>query len=164
MDYRTALDCANEILGALAPYCIRIGIAGSIRRKKAEGIKDVELVAIPRPANARELHEIVNSRWGRPSAGAFPSRYTKIRSARSIDLFWTDAERWGLIYFIRTGPADFSHGALAHWKRITNGGYSEEGILHRASGEVVATLEEADVFRVMNVPFIPPEKRFKFPR
>lgn len=43
-----ALEIAERIKELLAPYSERIEIAGSIRRKKPE-VKDVELVAIPKP-------------------------------------------------------------------------------------------------------------------
>lgn len=163
MDYQHALEYANEIIGTLSPYCTRVGIAGSVRRKKKIDIKDIEVVAIPRTTNLYELAAIVNSKWGIPSAGAFPSRYTKVRGAYAIDFFWTDPKRWGMIYFIRTGPAEFVQHALAHWKRITKGGYSEEGILHTPDGKPVETPEEKDVFIQLRTNFIPPEQRYKFP-
>jgi DNA polymerase/3'-5' exonuclease PolX len=165
VNYDEAKKLADDLIATLRPLCVRAEIAGSVRRLKQTDIKDVEIVAIPNPVHAFELLRIVNSKWGKPSAGEWPSKYTKIRSQYSIDLFWPNAETWGLIYFIRTGPAEFGHRMLGYWKQITNGGYSEDGVLHLADGTPVFTPEEADVFRVLEqygkvrCPFIPPEKR-----
>jgi DNA polymerase/3'-5' exonuclease PolX len=47
MDGAQALAIAERTRAALAPYCDRIEIAGSIRRRNPS-VKDIELVAIPR--------------------------------------------------------------------------------------------------------------------
>ena len=46
MQYKQAKEIADNIVLMLSPFCDRIEIAGSIRRKK-ELIGDVEIVAIP---------------------------------------------------------------------------------------------------------------------
>ena len=46
--YEDALKVANEIKGWLVPYCTKITIAGSLRRKKAE-VGDIEILCIPEP-------------------------------------------------------------------------------------------------------------------
>lgn len=43
----TAQRIATELMDILSPYCERIEIAGSIRRKKPD-VKDIELVIIPK--------------------------------------------------------------------------------------------------------------------
>ena len=48
MKYEEALKIAEEVKALLAPHCLRIEIAGSIRRKKPE-VKDIEIVAYPSP-------------------------------------------------------------------------------------------------------------------
>lgn len=170
MNLDDALTRGNEILAAIRPFCHRAEIAGSVRRKKSTDIKDIEVCAIPNTVFARELAEVVNSRLGIPSAGKFPSRYTKVRAIAMIDFFWLNAKNWGLLYFVRTGPAEFGHRALIFWKQITKGGYSEDGILHLADGTPVETLEEIDVFRVLEqyggkpCPWIAPEKRLAMKR
>jgi len=47
MDHAQALTIAEQCRKALAPYCERIEIAGSIRRGKPQ-VKDIELVAMPK--------------------------------------------------------------------------------------------------------------------
>lgn len=165
MNYDEASKLADEIVTALRPFCHRCEVAGSVRRKKQYDIKDVEIVFIPKPECAREIADLVNKRWGEPTMGKWPSLYCKIRGRHSIDFFTTTKEKWGMIYFIRTGPGEFGQRMLAYWKTITNGGYSEDGILHLADGTLVPTLEEQDVFDALTrygkrpCPFVAPEKR-----
>ena len=45
MNYKDAKQIAMKVAEELRPYCNRIGIAGSIRRKKS-GVKDIEIVTI----------------------------------------------------------------------------------------------------------------------
>lgn len=160
MNYPDALILAESIKAKLKPFCQRIEIAGSVRRKKAYEIGDIEIVARPIMATVYQFREIVNNEWGRPSIGAYPSKYTRIRSNVNIDFFWPmSANHWGLIYFIRTGSEDYVIRALAHWKKITNGGYSQDGILHLPDGTVVPTLEESDVYAALKWPYREPEQR-----
>jgi len=48
MKYSEILLIAEQVKAELQPHCIRIEIAGSIRRKKPE-CRDIEIVAIPKP-------------------------------------------------------------------------------------------------------------------
>lgn len=120
---------------------------------------------MPNPLYFSELKAIVNARWGKPKIGPFPSKYTAIRSILNLDLFWATKENFGLVLFIRTGPKGFVIRALAHWKQITNGGYSDEAVLWKPNGqggfEPVPTPEEADVFTALNRKFVPPEHRYE---
>lgn len=159
MTYDDAKKAADSILAEIKPLCLRACIAGSIRRQKQDDIKDVEVCAIPMPIHLSKLYDIVNLKWGQPSIGKFPSKYTRVRAAYNIDFFWTTPEAWGMCYFIRTGSADFVKRALGHWKKITQGGYSQDCILHRADGTIVPTLTEEAVFEALKVRFVPPERR-----
>lgn len=160
---------ADEVLAVLRPLCLRCEVAGSVRRKKPTDIKDIEIVLIPHPEHLAELKDAINNRWGTPQIGAWPSKYCKIRAALNLDIFTVTPETWGLLFFIRTGPAEFGQRALTFWKTVTNGGYSKDGILHLADGTPVPTPEEEDVFRVLEkysgtrCPFVPPERRLAGP-
>jgi DNA polymerase/3'-5' exonuclease PolX len=148
----------------VAPLCLRCEIAGSIRRRLPD-CGDMELVSIPNPAHFSKLQDLVNnSNWGKPEIGAFPSKYTRLRTnvVLGIDLFWCSKETFGLNYFIRTGPKEFVTRALAHWKKITKGGFSDEAKLWKPEGAGFAhhpTPEESDVFAALGCKFVEPEKR-----
>ncbi len=67
MMHDRALAIAAKIRTELEPFCDRIEIAGSIRRKKPN-VKDVEIVAIPKPYETglfeSGIATIVN-KWGK---------------------------------------------------------------------------------------------------
>jgi hypothetical protein len=94
----------------------------------------------------------------------------KLARAESIAASLVETlERFGLIYMIRTGSGvgpdgtpetGFAPAMLARWKRITGGGYSLEGRLHRPNGRgPVSIREEEDVFRELRMAWVPPEQR-----
>lgn len=160
MNLEEAKKLSRTILETLSPYCDRIEVAGSIRRNKRYGVKDIEIVAIPQNKRLFELAHHVNRTWGEPTIGAFPSHYTRIRGAVNIDFFWCNKpEKWGLLFFIRTGPADYVQRALTQWKEQTGGGYSRECVLYDRHKIPHYTPQEEDVFTALGWKWQEPERR-----
>jgi DNA polymerase/3'-5' exonuclease PolX len=167
IDLATAETIAREVVALLAPYCTRIEIAGSIRRRRPD-VGDIEVVAIPRVepvglwgdehVHCGEFCRAVNA-WpavkGSPS-GRYTQRILPTGGVR-LDLFMCRAENWGNIFAIRTGSAEFSYHVLAAgWVRA---GYtSRDGMLHRGA-EAVPCLEEVDCFRMAGVAWVDPAQR-----
>src|ERR1051325_9898088 len=125
MTFDHASQRAVIVREMLAPFCERCEIAGSVRRRKAGDIKDIELVILPSPQHLAKLAAIINTHFGRPSKGVWPAKYTQINWECKLDIFTATEANWPLILFIRTGPAAYVQKALADWKRISKGGYSE---------------------------------------
>ena len=167
-------DQANEIAGRvkaqLAPYCDRIEIAGSVRRRKAD-VGDIEVVCVPKTVSMPDLFgtgaafrdkdwSLAVVKIGRVEKGdVFKGRYIQIEHPAGIkvDIFTAHPDNWGLIYAIRTGSADYSHCVLAcGWVR--NGYKSADGMLWR-DGVAVPVREERDLFRMAGVPWVEPEAR-----
>ena len=158
LDQATAI--AERVKAQLTPHCIRVEIAGSVRRRKPD-VGDIEIVAIPKPYDvglfATGIACIVD-RWPKVR-GELPCKYTQrtLPDGIALDLFFATSENWGLIYAIRTGSAAYSHHVLARgWVR--NGYESKNGMLTR-NGAPVATPEERDLFRMAGEKWIPPEER-----
>lgn len=150
------IPIAEHVKTELAPYCSRIEIAGSIRRKKAQ-CGDIELVAIP---DSYKLEEYFKKQIGKIIFSKNGPKYKQFRlQGCQIDLFLCSPDNWGLIFLIRTGSARFSERALARWKMVSNGGYSNEGYLYTKSGVQVKTPEETDVFNKLGWQFIQPVAR-----
>jgi DNA polymerase/3'-5' exonuclease PolX len=178
LPYPIALALAETVVIDLAPACDRIGIAGSIRRKKSE-IGDIEIVCIPaietgadlfgqpttvRSAPDSRLEEIAASRgWRRIKGGDLYRQYDI--GPCVLDLFVTTPEKWGVIFTIRTGSADFSRwlvtprregGALPGYLKVKDGRLW-------AGGMPLATPDETDVFTRLELAWIPPEERNRIP-
>lgn len=171
---------ADEICCDLSPACDRIKIAGSIRRKRSE-VGDVEIVCIPRIeggglfgdgepidlvtkvcdaflASGRMAHRLDKN--GRRSYGGKFKRL--LFEGFPLDLFSVhDANQWGVIFAIRTGPAEFSKRFVT---QKAHGGHMPEGYCVRdgwllAHGDQVSCPEESDFFRAIGMEFVAPEKR-----
>lgn len=148
MNYGKAVYIAESFKDAIAPYCERVEIAGSVRRKRAE-CGDIEIVCITKMENYevsdglftkietgrnREFIKILNSMnilEGNAKTGKYIKRYSG-KAEIKFDIFCTVKENWGNIFAIRIGSADFSHHILAEGWRAA--GYkSHEGFLYKCN-------------------------------
>lgn len=179
----------EEAKDILAPVCERIEEAGSIRREQ-DTIGDIELVCIPKveqvptglfgdtsPFNLLDnlVTELLATRDdrlalrydkdGRPAVG---ERYKRLLfRGFPLDLFSVlPPAQWGVIYTIRTGPADFSHRLVTP---VRMGGWLPDGmkvhngqlLLLEADGALrpVETPEERDLFAAIGREYIYPPRR-----
>ncbi len=166
MKLKQATEIAEQARETLSPYCDRIEIAGSIRRRKPE-VKDIEIVCIPKRHQSGLFAEDTEvepffaravDRW--PGTKGTPhGKYTQriLPGGIMLDLFMATPENWGLIYAMRTGSAAFSHRVLAvGWVRA---GYKSEDGMLRKNGEAVPVREEDDLFELIGVAWVAPEGR-----
>lgn len=179
-----AKAAAMELVERLAPACERIEVAGSIRRG-APDVGDIEIVAIPRIRTETRADGL----WGDqtvtideteallersvadgileqlPTGG---ERYTKMRHVATglqLDLFRVrPPATWGVIFLIRTGPAQFSQWIVTEAKRRSF--HVKDGALHRGSlgcaampCEVVPTPEESSFLEALGLSYRPPHLR-----
>ncbi len=167
---------AAMIVSDLAPFCERIQVAGSVRRRK-ESVGDVELVAVPRYEPAGLFGDrSANTLWAhlhacdayRFSKGDNPDgRYYQLllpaHEGLQVDLFLAQPDNWGLTLLVRTGSAAFSAAMLARWKRVQGIGREQQGSvagrLVTRDGRVVPTPEEATIFHLLGMAPVPPEQR-----
>ena len=166
MEYAKALEIAERAHAALAPYCHRLSIAGSIRRQRPQ-VKDLELVAMPlqEPSDLfgetlvahHDFCAVVNQ-W-RAIKGQPTGKYTQRRLPQGInlDLFIADADNWGWQLALRTGSTDYSHHVLA--TGLKKAGYAMlDGYIYRG-GTRVPVREEAEIFALAQVPYAEPWAR-----
>src|SRR5512139_1002751 len=160
MKLETIQPIADSLIERLSSACLRIEIAGSIRRRKPEP-NDIEIVAIPalgsytitdlfgaaveeHPVN--HLEDALLTLFGLGEWDFDPvlrrngpryKRLLHIASGVCCDLFITDARRWGLIYTIRTGPGDFSKALVSYARR--RGMFVLDGLLHKHTPQLDAS-------------------------
>jgi DNA polymerase/3'-5' exonuclease PolX len=121
-----ALEVARELCDRLEPFCERLIVAGSIRRRKAE-VGDVEILYISRTEKrpldmfateavsladeeitrmladdtlTKRLSKTGGTAWGDKN------KFAVHRSGVPVDLFRTVEESWFNYLVCRTGPAD----------------------------------------------------------
>lgn len=169
LTYASAFTIAQTLYGRLLPFCERIEVAGSVRRRKAQ-IGDIELVAIPR---GNQLHRALDERlsdgrirhtdpkrWGEKWR-AFQMDVPGIPWAVKADVFIVTPETWGVQLMIRTGSGVFSRNMVAAQSIggfMPDGFKVQDGRLWR-NGELLETPEEVDVFRAYGLDYVQPEDR-----
>lgn len=178
MAYADAILYANDLVNTLDHFCSRIEIAGSLRRKK-ETIGDIEIVLIPRRGLDLFGSTMVYDDFGVEVAlRAEGFHFTKngslykqayntsiVRSGDKgpvmFDLFLTTPEKWGCIFTIRTGSAEFSHNLVT---KKSIGGWCPSNLNFKDGriwngNHVLDTPEEADVFSALDLSWVRPEDR-----
>lgn len=182
MQLEDARAIAKEVLHLIAPYCERAEIAGSIRRKKQGGIKDVEIVVKPKFAdgslglfgpqkynvlhvamesfltNGIIEHGLLRGPQGNISA-PFSERYYNFRyRGNPVDLFsCIEPAQWGVIFLVRTGCSVFSQSFVTRlWKWNL---HCIDGHLERTGYGTCPTPEEKDAFYLSDLKYLEPEAR-----
>ena len=177
-----ALPIAEGWVKRLEPYCEKIAIAGSIRRRKGM-VKDIEILCIPKTVDSNQEslfgastvssyrdpgfvrvfthmpYQDVMIEKGDPSH----SKYMKLwlmPEKIHLDLFIATQKNWGYLLAVRTGPAEYSHKVLANrWVKM--GYHGDNGYLTRG-GQPVPIPDEDTLYDLLKIPYVEPENR-RFP-
>jgi DNA polymerase/3'-5' exonuclease PolX len=168
MKYDQAKQIADKVMRSLEPFCDRIAIAGSLRRKKDE-VGDIEIVCIPKTESykmdmfdegTRRMQafcDIIDS-WHKirgKSDGKAMNRM--LPEGIQLDLFTATPQNWGYIFALRTGSARFSKDVLANgW--VAKGIHGIEGNLFRGKN-LIPVPEEKDLFNLIGRPMVDPQFR-----
>jgi len=186
MEYDKVLPIAERLVDLLQPGCNRIEIAGGLRRLKPDP-HDIEIVAIPdlRPphlifgnpvyptildkllaslARGDEDDLLIHLGLNGPKFKQFAiSQDCGQHWIISLDLFLvTPPADWGVLYLIRTGPADFSHWIVTQkncWGGLPNGYRVEDGRILSSSNEYIPCPEEIDFLKFCHLDWIEPSQR-----
>lgn len=166
--YAEMYPMARHIVEAITPYCQRVEIAGSLRRHRAM-VGDIEIVALPKVATDLfgeplpdaptpldfflEMKRVNMKRDGK--------RFKQFTYAKvMVDLFLPEsAAHWGAILTIRSGSHDFNMWLMTERQQKAGVMFSEGRVYSKTTGKVLDTPEEEDVFKLLNLDFVPPEDR-----
>lgn len=158
--YSEMIFIAERIKSALEPFCDKIIIAGSLRRK-ASMVSDIEICLLPKPYEvglfASGIAPIIDSlKFSKGELHAkMAQRFTE--EGVQVDFFIASPDNYGNICLIRTGRWDFSKYVLG--TLVRKAGYiHEEGYL-LSDGKIVPCPTEESFFNRINLPYIEPEKR-----
>jgi DNA polymerase/3'-5' exonuclease PolX len=166
-----ARNIASEWVRLLGPYCERIEIAGGIRRGKEE-VHDAEIVAIPKLGKDMFGEEVpgksmIEDFFYQTQAilkkdGPRYKQIVRPEDGFSLDLFIVlPPAQWGVIFTIRTGPADFSKwivskraqgGALPSFAKVKDGAVIVDG-------QALPMPEEIDFLDFLELGWIEPRER-----
>lgn len=172
MELKKAEKIAQKYVDLLAPFCERIEIAGSVRRKKPE-VGDIEIVCIPKKMIVSDVadeffefptREIIHSGFieivnaltkikGEPT-GKYTQRI--LPEGINLDLFMANKDNWGYILAIRIGPDGYSKYLADTWVRMGYKGI--DGMLTK-NGVPIPVYEEKDLFWLLGLEYVEPEYR-----
>lgn len=145
---------AAEIMGPISPWCEKILVVGSVRRKKTE-CKDIDILLIPK--NYLTAHAEILKLGPTKVDGPQITRvdYQGIQ----VDFYYATPATWGTLVLIRTGSQknNMRLCELAKrkgWQLKASG----EGLIDGA-GTRLASDREEDIFSALGLKYIPPEQR-----
>jgi DNA polymerase/3'-5' exonuclease PolX len=175
---------AQQLVGMLAPACLSITVAGSIRRRKPD-VGDIDLVCVPilvddidmfgeatgEPYNALSAlcdsyaaDGVLRKRLdvnGRPSWGESLKRAEYAGLAVDIQSV-TDPDTLGAWLLIRTGPASFNKALVTERRQgglLPSGFKFRDGFKLYRWDERVPTPDERSVFDALGISYLEPWER-----
>ena len=170
MKLARAIVIGLKIQEQLAPLCERIEIAGSIRRARPE-VGDLDLVILPKTGQRDAIKSRCASKCARvtdgeqnciyrlqlPDLTQFQIDIFFARPAAS-DLLQSDPGNFGSLLLCRTGSKEHNIFLVEHAKRLGLKWQPYRGVMDHG-GQVLASETEADIFRALDLEFVPPERR-----
>jgi len=161
-----AARLAAACLDQLAPYCEQIEIAGSIRRRR-HWCNDVDLACLLKEGRRPALIDRLRQRCQIVTEGA-ENLIVKLPCGNQLDLFLarppyrdlldSRPTNFGSIFLCRTGSREHNIFLVEHAKTLGLVWKPYQGVFD-ADGYCLASATEADIFKALDLPFIPPEQR-----
>jgi len=145
---------AGEVIKRLSPYCHKIEVAGSMRRKKA-WVNDIDFVLIPSdPWNLH--HEIMGMGQVRQKG---EKNMRVMAGSVQLDFYFASPETWATLLLIRTGSAEnnirlCSRAKERGWHLAASG----DGLFN-AEGRRIAGDTDLSIYNALGLPWQRPEER-----
>ncbi len=181
MKLEEASFLADGVRCALKPFCDRVEVAGSIRRKKAE-VGDIDIVAMPKPLALpapllfgsvvhtessvwKDLIPAALKKHGLrlEASGQELLRATFLCDRFQVDIYRARPETWGVILLVRTGSKDHNVKlcTLARSKGLKLS--ASEGVVTLGGfGQVIASRSEEEIFSALGISYVEPNCREVF--
>ena len=165
---------AEKVVEALTPFCQRIEIAGSIRRGRPF-VGDIDIVLLPKDAFDRDRIEQRAAQNAARLKGGEQYVVYGMKNGMQLDLWFAhiawppeagmfgdtikpaEPANFGMLWLARTGSA-MHNVHLAKVAKARGFHFDPHAGLKQA-GKVIASEEEADVFKALGLAYVEPERR-----
>jgi DNA polymerase (family X) len=144
---------SKRLIKSLNPYCKKIKIVGSIRRKE-KNPKDIDIVLIPK--NKSKVEEFMKKK-GKYIQGGEKESTWKIEGIK-IELYYSNLEEWGAMLLAYSGKRGSNIG-LRIIARKKGYKLTRHGLFKRKTGKKIAGKTEKEIYKALNRPYKIPERR-----
>lgn len=164
LNLSTADKYVEKLLEILVPYCDKIAVAGSIRRRRPF-VGDIDLVVLARDHNA------VKARCKQScttKTDGFENYICETKNGIQIDIFFARYPQselftkvpgtWGSVLLCRTGSVNHNIYLVEHAKSLGLKWDPYAGVIDQ-DYNILASETEQEIFAALKLEFIPPEKR-----
>lgn len=164
--YKDAMAVAEEVKSWLSPYCSKIMIAGSLRRKKPD-VGDIEILCISHGVFELEVFNLVRekkldyrlNKKGNRTYGKQNKLLVHCASGIPLDVFSTTEENWATALVCRTGSKESNIRICMAAKKLGMKFNVYGSGFTRADDSKIVCHSEKEVFETVELPFKKPEER-----
>ena len=158
MKLQEAQQISKEVTESLSPYCERIEIAGSIRRRQPT-VHDIDIVLIEKPEAVLLINGALASIGMIKLSGNKIKRLQYHKANIGIDLYFATPATWSTLLLIRTGSKE-NNIRLATQAKRRGWHLSASGDgLFNGKGERVAGDSEQSIYEALGLPYQEPQDR-----
>lgn len=164
MELEKARTIADEIVSQLKPFCSKIEVAGSIRRRRPT-VNDIDLVCIPSKQGAflGVLQGLGRIKIGGGKIIRIDMEFTK---GIDLDVYIAAPATWATLLLIRTGSASHNISLCTRAKKMGMKLHADGSGLFEIHAEgcegvevLVANETEEQIFAALGLPYVNPEGR-----
>lgn len=146
-----AVQTATKVVELLFPFCERVWIAGSLRRREEE-VGDVDIVAIPRDKEG--LQKVIEKNFSVLTNGGKSKRL--LLDGVQVDLYLTEPEDFEAVLMHRTGSIKHNIGIAQKAKSMGMHLNITKGLCR---GKEVIANTEIGIFEALGLKYKEPEER-----
>jgi DNA polymerase (family 10) len=151
---KIVINLANKIVSEIKPYCRRIQIFGSLRRKEKNPV-DIDVVLIPKNEENKKKIEEILSRKGKFLEGGEQRASFRIKRVK-VELYYTTPEEEGAALLAYSSRFGASIGLRLVAKR--KGFKLNQHGLFKNNKRIVGRTEK-EIYSALGRPWKSPEKR-----
>lgn len=153
---RKVYQLSKKIVGILKPFCKRIEIAGSIRRK-VPNPHDVDIVLVAKSENFKQKIKDKLIKHGKFLEGGSHEMFFRMEGI-DFQLFFTVPNEWGATLLAYSGKKGSNIGlrivAMRKGLKLTN-----HGLFNRKTGKRIAGKTETEIYHALGRTYKEPWNR-----
>ena len=147
------LALAKKVVNWIKPYCERVEVVGSIRRKEKNPV-DIDIVLIPK--NREKIEQILKKK-GKRILGGNKKAYFKIHGVK-VEIYYTVPEEWGAALLTYSSKVGSSIG-LRIVAKTKGFKLTQHGLFDRKTRKRIAGKTEKEIYYALGRSWKKPEER-----